>query len=425
LTVSRRVLRNETPEIASKPANVTAGPAALASAPGAIGASRDVDLLVVDANDASRAALRDLLGPLGRIVEASSGKQAVQLAAGREFAAILIDMRLPDADGFSIITELRAADGASQNVPVLFLTDAPPDWLTERQGYALGALGYVSKPIDPQALRSKVEILVALSRRGMELRQRQSEMEIQQAAVREAHEALEKAMASSRVKDVYMGILGHDLRSPLGAIIMSSRMLLMRTTLNESDRETVYRIARTAERMAALIQDILDYTRGQAAGGIPIVPRPVDMREICLAMVEEMSLLHADRTIELQVGGDLRGQWDRGRIEQVLSNLLANAVHHGEGAIRVSAEGNASEVLVRIYNRGNPIPPDQLPDLFEPFRRGPNSWIGLGLGLYIVREIMRAHGGTVEVESSAERGTTFTTRWPRRLATTPTGTYVE
>jgi two-component system, sensor histidine kinase and response regulator len=376
---------------------------------------READILIVDPEANSRAALCDLLAPLARVVEASSGEQALHLAAGREFAAILIDMRLPDADGFTIVTELRKM-GASQNVPVLFLTDAAPDWLAERRGSALGALGYLTKPIDSQALRSKVEILVALSRRGMELRHRHDQIENQHAAIHEAQLALEKAVANSRVKDVYMGILGHDLRSPLGAIIMSSRMLLMRTTLNEPDRETVYRIARTAERMAALIQDILDYTRGQAVGGIPIVPRPTDMREICSAMVEEMTLLHVDRTIELQVPENLLGDWDRGRVEQVLSNLLTNALHHGEGPITVSASGDAQQVLVRVHNQGMPIPVEQLPELFEPFRRGPNSWIGLGLGLYIVREIMRAHGGTVEVVSSREQGTTFTTRWPRRVA---------
>lgn len=375
------------------------------------------EILLVDADATSRAELRAHVAHLARVGEAASGEEALRTAMSRELAAIIIDVSLPDADGFAIVTQLRRSV-AARNVPVLFLSHQPPDWLTERKGYALGALGYLTKPVDPQALRAKIEVLLTLFRRGAELRQRERMIAAQHAAILEAQAALEQAAAANRAKDLYMGVLGHDLRNPLGAILMSARLMLMRATLGDEDRESVSRIARNAERMSALIRDILDYTRGQAAGGIPIVPRPTDMGEICASMIEELSLLHAERTIRLEQRGDLRGEWDRERVEQVVSNLLTNALRHGKGDIRITVDGLPAEVRVHVHNGGAPIPAEQIPTLFQPFRRGSGSRLGLGLGLYIVSEIMRAHGGSVEVASTAEDGTTFTTCWPRRTGPT-------
>lgn len=388
------------------------------SSPQAEEVSAEAEILLVDPEPSSRAALARLLAPIARLEVAGSGEEGLRLAREREYAAILLDLRLPDADAFQVVTELRRG-ALSRNVPVLFLTDAVPDWLTERRGYALGALGYLTKPVDPQALRARLEVLLLLFRRGLELRQRQRMIEDQHATIHAARAALEEAAAANRAKDLYLGVLGHDLRNPLGAILMSSRMLLMRSSLPVESREALNRIARNAERMASLIRDILDYTRGQSAGGLPIVPRSVDMREICESMVEEMVLLHADRRIRLQASGDVRGEWDRGRVEQVLSNLLGNALQHGEGEIRLDLEGDAEEVTLCVCNEGAPIPPDELPHLFEPFRRGARSSTGIGLGLYIVREIVRAHGGSIEVFSRPGEGTRFVTRWPRRAASNP------
>ncbi len=293
-----------------------------------------------------------------------------------------------------------------------FLSHNPPDWLTEKQGYTLGVLGYLTKPVDPNALRAKLDVLLTLFRRGVELRQREDMIAKQYAAIEAAHAALEEVSAANRAKDLYMGVLGHDLRNPLGAILMSARMMLMRGTLAEEDRSSIARIARNGERMAALIRDILDYARSQGSGGLPIAPRRSDMTEICTAMIEEVTLLHPDRPIHMDVSGEVQGEWDRERVEQVISNLLSNALTHGVGDIQVTVVGLPDEVHVRVHNAGM-IPTEQRELLFEPFKRGPKSKVGLGLGLYIVSEIMRAHGGSVRVDSTLEAGTTFITCWPR------------
>jgi signal transduction histidine kinase len=210
-----------------------------------------------------------------------------------------------------------------------------------------------------------------------------------------------------------MGVLGHDLRTPLSAILMSARSLLMKSELTVSDRSVVTRMARNAERMSGLIRDILDYTRNKTTGGIPVTLRPVDMGEICTAMIEEVALVHPDRIIRFSRTGNLGGTWDRERVEQVLSNLLVNALEHGRGDIKITCEGTPHTVIVKVHNHGNVIPAELIPTLFEPFQRGSTTRFGLGLGLFIVREIVRAHRGTVEVASTLESGTLFTTRWPR------------
>lgn len=373
------------------------------------------EILLVDPDLNSRATVREMLGSAANVQGVATGDEAIKIANTREMAAIMIALSLPGLDAFQTVTQLRRIAN-TRNVPVLFLADAPLDWLSVRRGYALGALGYMTKPLDAHALRAKVDVLLTLFRRGVELRQREQMIAKQHEAIQEAQAALEQVTAANRAKDLYMGVLGHDLRNPLGAILMSARMMLMRDSLAPDDRQSVNRVARNAERMAALIRDILDYTRGQAAGGIPVSPRMTDMGDICAAMLDEVQLLHADRAIKLSTIGSLHGHWDRERVEQVVSNLLTNALTHSKSDIDLSVDGrDEGEVVVSLHNAGA-IPQDQQATLFEPFRKGSGSKIGLGLGLYIVSEIMRAHGGAVEVTSTVRDGTTFTTRWPRASA---------
>jgi signal transduction histidine kinase len=352
------------------------------------------EILIVDADAESRAELRTLIAPVARVTEVGSGEEALELAPSRELAAILIDVDLPDSDGFTTITRLRL-DPQMRNIPVLFLSYEVPEWFCEQRGYELGALGYLRKPIDAIALRAKLDVLLTLYRRGVELRKKTMEAE---------------------VKDIYIGVLGHDLRTPLSAILMTARTLLMRGKLEETERTQVSRMARNAERMASLIRDVLDYTRNHATGGLPINRRTCDMGDVCSEIIEDLQLLHPDRKIHLSTSGILVGSWDRERIEQVITNLLSNAVSHGRGDINVVVQptpGTPGAVVVSVHNHGEVIAPDDLPHLFEPFKRGSESRLGLGLGLYIVQVIVQAHGGKVEVASNAISGTTFTTRWPR------------
>lgn len=216
------------------------------------------------------------------------------------------------------------------------------------------------------------------------------------------------------VRDRFIGILGHDLRDPLGSAAMATQNLLRSGTLTAADRTRVAIIERALARMERMVGDVLDFARGHLAGGIPVTIAAADLAEICRAATEEANGAHPERTIELQARGDLRGTFDRDRVLQLLGNLLSNAIHHGQDPIRLEAweAEDRHSVFTRVSNRGRPIPPALIPKLFEAFEHAGQARDSLGLGLYIVAQVARAHGGMYEVSSSDDQ-TVFTIQWPR------------
>jgi signal transduction histidine kinase len=174
--------------------------------------------------------------------------------------------------------------------------------------------------------------------------------------------------------------------------------------------------------MARMIADLLDFTRGRLGGGIPIAPQSAHLRRICQHALEELEAGHPERHLRLEAEGDFQGEWDPDRLAQVVGNLGKNALDYSpEGTpVEFTLRDEGDTVRLEVHNQGAPIPAEHLPHLFEPFRRGSleerDSPSGLGLGLYIVQQIIQAHGGTIEVRSNAADGTTFTVRLPRRAA---------
>lgn len=221
-----------------------------------------------------------------------------------------------------------------------------------------------------------------------------------------------------RFRERMMGVLGHDLRNPLNAITMSSDLLLRRAERLPEDREQVKRIRRAADRMMEMIETLLDFTRLRF-GAFPLSFHPADLGEIALDVVEEMRSGQPDRTIELRVQGDPRGNWDPARVSQAVGNLVGNALAYSEpGApVTIDVAGKDDIVTLTVNNRGTPIPASFMAVIFEPFRRDVHdrdrSPHGLGLGLYIVQQIVLAHRGAIQVESNHDTGTTFTMLLPR------------
>lgn len=238
-----------------------------------------------------------------------------------------------------------------------------------------------------------------------------------------AQEQLAQALA---FRERMIGILGHDLRNPLSAVRALSTLLQRREDLPADAREGLGEIARAGQRMLELIETLLDFTNSRFKGSLPIAPVPADLHAVCRGVVAEMRAAAPRRTIDLDLEGDGRGTWDPARIAQVVSNLVANALEHGagEGPVRVSVGGGGADVVLEVRNEGPAIAPELRAVIFEPFcrgvaHRGASGARGLGLGLYIVREIVGAHGGSIAVESSAERGTTFSVRLPRERGGRP------
>jgi signal transduction histidine kinase len=218
-------------------------------------------------------------------------------------------------------------------------------------------------------------------------------------------------------RDRMMGILGHDLRTPLGAVTMAAGAMLRRGRLGDDDRDRAKVIQRAAERMTEMIATLLDFARVECLGKLPVSPVPTDLSVAVREVVDEARAAQQDRAIEVDARGDLHGRWDPARVMQATANLIANALQYGDARkpVRISVDGTGEAVVLRVKNEGPAVPTDLLPVLFEPFSRGPSdrSPLGLGLGLYIVRQVAIAHDGTVDVESKAETGTVFTLRLPR------------
>lgn len=247
------------------------------------------------------------------------------------------------------------------------------------------------------------------------------------------NEAIDQSLAESvtryteeldHSKEMFLAILGHDLRTPLGAVFTSSRFMLDTGELQEPFLTLTKRIASSSTRMMHMVGDLLDFTRSRLGGGIPIVRARMNMGKAVHDVVDEIAAAHPERTIEVHARGELEGEWDCARISQVLTNLIVNALEHGaEGtAVTVEVGGSDEEVCMAVGNHGTVIPGDQLNGIFNPMKPrepaanapagGPTS--NLGLGLYIAERIVTAHGGRIDVVSSEAGGTTFTVRLPRR-----------
>lgn len=222
-------------------------------------------------------------------------------------------------------------------------------------------------------------------------------------------------------REMVVGILSHDLRSPLQAIALSTELSLHMGQPNERQTMLSKKVLECTHRMSALINDLLDVTRARFGAGLPVVRAMMNMGTVAEQIVDEVRVVHPHRTIELSMSGALVGEWDKARIGQIFSNLLNNAMQYGphSAPVRVGLKGDPKAVTLTVGNDGVPIPAEKIKMIFDPLTRAatdedvaPTAG-NLGLGLYITKEVVVAHGGTIEVTSSEMDGTVFTARLPR------------
>lgn len=243
------------------------------------------------------------------------------------------------------------------------------------------------------------------------------------------NEAIDQALTEAAVRytaeidrsrEMFLGILGHDLRNPLGAIAGFAQLQL-RSQTTEYHRQFASKILVSVDRMSHMITDLIELTRVRLGAGIVVKRTQTSMRRICTDMIEEMKAIYPKRIFQLNCDDELSGEWDVPKMGQVVSNLLGNAIQHGDvkSPVTVTAKRNGNGVELSVHNKGTAIPPETLPKLFDHLFRGSleeraadDSSTSLGLGLYIAKEIISAHGGTIEVRSSDDEGTTFVARLP-------------
>lgn len=338
--------------------------------------------------------------------------------AGEILAAIADELdRPPPVD--KLDTPPDASDGASEDLEAAAGTHADTRMVS---GFAIDAM-----ITEYRAFRTSIVQLWLTAGGG---REQPRDME----DLLRFHESMDQAIADSVARytdqtrkstELFIGILGHDIRNPLGTISMSAQYLVRSGKLAASAAET---IINGVVRINSVIEHVVDFTRVQSDGMMPIRPVPGDLSIQFAKVLAETRVRYPRSLLSMESTGDFNGYWDEGRMGQLLSNLLTNALTHGETdePVTVRLWENADGVAFSVHNQGTPIPPQEQQLIFRPLVRGMASGqgerresSGLGLGLFICQEIVRAHGGSLDVTSTADEGTSFTVRLPRSVPAMP------
>jgi signal transduction histidine kinase len=361
-------------------------------------------VLLVDDRPANLLALEALLEPLGhRLVRAQSGRAAIARVEAETFAVALMDVQMPELDGFQTTHELRRLP-RGRDLPIIFITAIYGELRHALRGYSLGAFDYLQKPFEPDLLRAKVSAFAELYLRGERLAHEES--------------ARRAAELATRARDEFLAMVSHELRTPLAALIGWAELEAAGRLDVAQAQHAHQAILRCARAQAQLVEDLLDVSR-IAAGKLALVSRPFRLGEVMRNAAELMRPVANERHVELRVAGDdapreIKG--DPERLQQVVLNLLSNAVKFSRpgGAVELSLEQAADHVRIRVRDHGIGIAPGFLPRLFERFSQAePRGHGGLGLGLAIARHIVEQHGGTISAESAGQdQGAAFTVTLP-------------
>ena len=333
-----------------------------------------------------------------QLLQARSGAEALELLLVHDVALAFLDVQMPDMDGFELAELLRGSE-RTRHVPLIFVTAGVHEQQRVFKGYDLGAVDFIYKPIESHILRNKAEVFFQLHRQRQQL-------------ARELSERTE----TLRLNEMFSALLAHDLRSPLSAILGSAH-LVQRRSSDQFALDMAARITSSGNRMARLIEDMLDLARARVGGGILVKREPADIKTLVERVVREQQAAAPTRTIETAWVGDCFGHWDSERIAQVASNLIGNALKHGDpnGAVSVALDGSSMDAVTLMVRNGGTIPVELQGQLFDPFRGNRQSGRseGLGLGLYIVSQIVQAHEGSISVETGIDDRTSFQVRLPR------------
>jgi signal transduction histidine kinase len=438
-----------------------------------------INILLVDDRPENLLALEAILSPLGhQLVKAASGEDALKRLLHQDFAVILLDVHMPRMDGFETAELIRGRE-RSRDTPIIFLTAVNTNDAHVFRGYSVGAVDYLLKPFVPEILVSKVTVLVDLYKKTSKI-QRQAdqlastiatlerevaERERTEQALRRAHDELEgrvndrtaglaianqalraeiaerqrvegerakllvreqqaraDAEAAVYVRDQFLSIASHELKTPLTSLLGNTQLLRRRAardkTFAEHNQQALEVIEQQAIRLKKLIDALLDISRIQN-GQLVLSQQPLDLEALAQRMVREVQPILQQHTIEFAgLGAPLMVEGDELRLEQVLQNIIQNAVKYSPSGGTISVQVNAKNghAYVSISDQGIGIPQPALKQLFQRFYRAENAEArqisGMGVGLYLVKEIVKLHGGTIQVDSTEGVGSTFTIQLP-------------
>ena len=382
----------------------------------------EANLLIVDDLPENLLALEALLkGPGIRVHQAESAEQALELLLRHEFALAILDVQMPGMDGFQLAELMRGTERTKQ-IPIVFVSAAGRELDYAFKGYESGAVDFMQKPLDTHAVRSKVSVFVdlyrnrkRLARQLEELERSRREQEVLLDELRSTKAELENAV---RMRDDFMSIVSHELKTPLNTLILEVQLRKLQlgrgsaAAFSEDKlRQMVDKDERQVQSLIRLIDDMLDVSRIRT-GKLSIRPTQVDLGKLVASLVENFApqMEVSGCTLLFQRPEPIIGCWDEFRIEQVLANLLTNAMRYGAGnPVQVSVGASESGACIEVRDQGIGISPKSLERIFCQFERaeGSECSAGLGLGLFIAEQIVKAHKGQIQVESEEGKGALF------------------
>lgn len=385
-------------------------------------------LLIVDDLPENLLALDALVRGHGRpVFKARSAEEALDLMLAHDFALAILDVQMPGMNGFELAELMRGTE-RTRHIPIIFVSAAGRELNYAFKGYESGAVDFLQKPLDPHVVASKVNVFVELYRHKKALRRemealaelhREQERLVQQ--LQSTQRELERAV---RMRDDFMSMVSHELRTPLNTLYLETQVRKLHLSKGNTvhfgpDRlpTMIERDQRQIQSMVRLIDDMLDVTRLRS-GSLTIQPKPMDLAALVRHVVETLAQQAeaAGCTVSLDAPDPISGSWDEFRTEQVATNLLTNALRYGGGKpVHVSVKKCDTWAVLTVRDEGMGIAQADQQRIFEQFERTEASRskaAGLGLGLYITRQIVLSHGGQIEVCSTPGEGATFTVRLP-------------
>ena len=345
-----------------------------------------IKCLIVDDIPKNLVALEALLKNESVVfLKAHSGNEALELLlANNDIALALLDVQMPEMNGFELAEYIRGSE-KTRHIPLIFITAGSNEENWQFKGYESGAVDFLYKPINPHILASKVNIFFDLHRQRQEISRQ-----------------LEERTEALRINDMFMAVLSHDLRNPL-QIIKNSATLLKRQLPDPKALDCSERILKSSQRMAHMIEELLDVTRIHQSGGLRINTQELNLNSFLREKIEEIKKFHPSSIFSFREEENAIGYWDAEKLHQVFNNLLGNAIQHGEKEcpIEVTINSDRNNIYISIKNSGE-IPAEKLKNIFTPFRgEEARSGLegGLGLGLYIAQQIIKTHQGEITVNS--------------------------